>query len=160
MAGRADPHRTRDANDGWRRWLAEQTPIEREMRTMGGGADWQSRPPSNARSARQAEETVHPNQSLDGNKRWRCQLAHHNPIEHERGFILLPPHRSRHTVAGSTSTILRTCLCLCLCLARPSRLNPPTTLHPTSWPPSFSRSRPAPSYGFGVSADRDPPASS
>ena len=37
------------ANDGWRWWLGQHTPIERETRTMGGGGGWDSTHPSNAR---------------------------------------------------------------------------------------------------------------
>jgi len=52
VARTAHPHRTRDANDGWGWWLAKHMPIERETRTMGGGGDWRSTTPSNARRER------------------------------------------------------------------------------------------------------------
>ena len=85
VAGTARPHRTRDANDGRRWWVAHHTRIERETRTTGGGGGWHNTPASNARRERWVEVVVgaaHPHRTRDANDR-RWWLVHHTPIECE-----------------------------------------------------------------------------
>jgi len=77
-AGTAHTHRTRIANDGWRRPHAF---IERETRTIGGGGDWQIPHPSNAKYERQTEATAHPHRTRDSNARRRWCLVQHHPTQ-------------------------------------------------------------------------------
>src|SRR6188768_3863451 len=85
-AGTAHPHRTRDAKDGWRGWLVQDTPIERETRTTGGGGGWYRTPPSNARRERQevvVAGIAHPHRTRDAKDGWRWWLVQYTPIERE-----------------------------------------------------------------------------
>ena len=86
MVGTAHPHRTREANDGWRWWLAKHTPIERETRTMGGVV----------------AGAAHPHRTRDAKDGWRWWLATQTPIERKTrkmggggGWRSTPPSNAR-----------------------------------------------------------------
>jgi len=69
VVGTTHPHRTRDANDGRRWWLAQHTPIERETRTMGKADGWHTK--------------VHPHRTRDVNYGWSWWVPMPTPIDQE-----------------------------------------------------------------------------
>jgi len=86
VVGATHPHRSRDAKDRRRWWLTQYTPIDRKMRTTGGGGDCPRTPPSIARREGQAEVVAaqgHPHRLQDAKDGQRWWLPKDTPIDHE-----------------------------------------------------------------------------